>query len=70
MGTLLDTGQIAELLGVSREHVTNRLTKRSDFPRPVIDASRKMRRWSEADVMAWAGGDQSKRAAMSDADSR
>ena len=29
---LLTTTDIAELLGVCRQHVTNRVTKRPDFP--------------------------------------
>ena len=36
----IDTEGIAPLLGLTRQHVTDRLTKRRDFPRPVIDLSR------------------------------
>lgn len=53
---LLDTGDLAALLGVTRAHITGRLTKRPDFPRPAIDLSQKMRRWRLQDVMAWASG--------------
>lgn len=52
----IDTEGIAALLGLTRQHVTDRLTKRRDFPRPVIDLSRRTRRWREADVLAYAGG--------------
>ena len=52
----IDTEGIAALLGLTRQHVTDRLTKRRDFPRPVIDLSRRTRRWREADVLAWAKG--------------
>jgi predicted DNA-binding transcriptional regulator AlpA len=69
MSALIDTGQIANMLGVSREHVTDRLTKRPDFPKPEVNISRRLRRWSEADVRAWFAH-QSKRAAMSASDSR
>jgi predicted DNA-binding transcriptional regulator AlpA len=69
MSALIDTAKIAQLLGVTREHVTDRLTKRPDFPRPAVNLSRRLRRWSEADVRAWLAT-QSKRAAMSEADSR
>lgn len=31
---------IAAMLCLTRQHVTDRLTKRRDFPRPVIDLSR------------------------------
>jgi predicted DNA-binding transcriptional regulator AlpA len=70
MSALIDTGQIAEMLGVTRQHVTNRLTKRPDFPRPELNQSRRLRKWKEADVRSWMRGSQSKRAAMSEADSR
>lgn len=36
----IDTEGIAAMLGLTRQHVTDRLTKRRDFPRPVIDLSR------------------------------
>lgn len=52
----VDTAGIAALLGLSREHVTDRLTKRRDFPKPVINLSRRTRRWRERDVLAYAGG--------------
>lgn len=68
MSALLDTGQIAERLGLKREYVTDKLTKRQDFPRPRVNVSQRLRRWAEADVMAWAQGQS--RAAMSSADSR
>lgn len=51
---LIDTGGIAKLLGVSRAHVTDRLTKAPTFPPPVIDLSQRMRRWDRAAVLAWA----------------
>jgi len=54
MTDTIDTARIAELLGCSRKHVTDRLIKRPDFPAPKIAVSRKCRRWAEADVMAWA----------------
>lgn len=54
----IDTKQIADYLQRSREYVTDRLTKRPDFPRPVIDRSRRLRFWLRADVEAWARGDQ------------
>ena len=69
MSTTIGTAEIAEMLGVSREHVTNRVTKRKDFPAPSIALTQRMRRWKEADVRAWIAR-QSKRAAMSEADSR
>jgi predicted DNA-binding transcriptional regulator AlpA len=53
MSALIDTGQIAGILGLSREYVTDKLTKRPDFPRPYVNLSRKMRRWKEAEIRQW-----------------
>jgi predicted DNA-binding transcriptional regulator AlpA len=52
----LDTQGIANYLGLSREHVTARLTKRPDFPKPFMIASRRILYWRMADVKAWAEG--------------
>ncbi len=49
----LDTAGIAEMLGVTREHVTDRITKRPDFPRPFINVSRRLRYWRTIDVLKW-----------------
>lgn len=67
---LIDTAGIADLLGMSREHITDRVTKRPDFPRPALNLSRRARRWRESDVRVWAGLDQPSLEAMSEADSR
>lgn len=56
MSTTVDTGEIAELLHVSREYVTDKLTKKPDFPPPVINRSRRMRRWALEAVERWASG--------------
>ena len=53
MTALIDTAQIASLLGMTREYVTDRLTKRTDFPKPRVDLSRRMKRWAESDIRAW-----------------
>lgn len=52
----LNTAGIAALLGLSREHVTDRLTKRVDFPKPYINVSRRTRYWRTSDVLAWMRG--------------
>jgi predicted DNA-binding transcriptional regulator AlpA len=52
----LDTAGIAALLGLSREHVTDRLTKRVDFPKPYINVSRRTRYWRTSDVLKWMAG--------------
>ena len=52
----LDTAGIAELLGLTREYVTDCVTKRVDFPKPFINVSRKTRYWRTSEVMAWMRG--------------
>lgn len=55
----VDTAGIAALLGCTRAHVTDRLTKRPDFPKPFIDVSQRMRYWRLADVQAFILGKKS-----------
>lgn len=55
---LWDTAQIATYLGQSRRHVTNRVTKRKDFPAPAMNTSRKNRKWRAGEVRAFASGGQ------------
>lgn len=50
---IINTAQIAVLLGVSRAHVTDRITKRADFPKPVLNLSRRVRGWSREAVAEW-----------------
>jgi predicted DNA-binding transcriptional regulator AlpA len=64
----IDTGEIADLLRVSRPHVTDKLTKKPDFPTPVVNRSRKMRLWLRSEIEAWARGHS--RPAMSSDDIR
>lgn len=52
---LLDTADIAAWLGVTRAHVTDRLTKQPGFPKPAVNLSRRLRRWRRADVAAYLG---------------
>lgn len=56
MSALLDTGDIARRLNLTRDYVTSKLTKKPGFPKPAINASQKLRRWKEADVMAYLSG--------------
>lgn len=64
MTRTMDTADIAQLLGLTREHVTDRIVKRADFPAPVINLSRRTKRWRESDVLAYlAGRPRSRRAA-------
>lgn len=53
---LIDTAYIAAMLGVGRDHVVNRITKRPDFPPPKVNISRRLRRWSRAEVSKWMLG--------------
>lgn len=49
----LDTKDIALLLSVSREHVTNRIVKHPDFPKPAINLSQRIRVWNADEVLAY-----------------
>lgn len=49
----LNTAGIASMLGVTRVHVTDRITKRPDFPKPFINVSRRLRYWRTSEVQAW-----------------
>ena len=50
---LMGTNDIAALLGVSRSWVVDSITKRPDFPAPVVNISQRIRKWSRADVIKW-----------------
>jgi len=50
---LITTADIAELIGVSRRHVTDRLTKDPTFPAPTVRLSQKLVRWDRDQVLAW-----------------
>lgn len=51
---LIDTKDIAELLGLTRDYVTDRLTKQPGFPKPKINISQKTRRWCREEILQWA----------------
>lgn len=53
MTDLIGTADIARMLGLCREHVTSRVTKRPDFPAPALVLSRKTVRWDRAAVVRW-----------------
>ncbi len=50
---LLTIDDIAATLGLKRETVRDKVVKRSDFPRPAVFLSQKIKRWSGADVQGW-----------------
>lgn len=50
---LLTTADIAEDLGLNREYVTDKLTKRPDFPPPTLRLSQRTVRWLRDDYEAW-----------------
>lgn len=52
----IDTKGIADLLGLKREYVTDVLVKRPDFPKPVMNLTRRIRRWSRSDVERFKAG--------------
>lgn len=66
MNETIDTEGIAKILGCSREYATDRLVKKPDFPAPVVNRSRRMRRWAKDAVERWAAGSQSLEAISSE----
>jgi predicted DNA-binding transcriptional regulator AlpA len=48
------TADIARRFNVGRRTVTEKWTKRPDFPRPSLKVSRRTVRWRADDVLAWA----------------
>lgn len=47
----LTSKQVAEIIGVSHNHVRYTIMKSPDFPEPIIALSRKTKRWVKSDVM-------------------
>ena len=52
------TEDIARFFGVARRTVTDKWTKRPDFPPPTQRVSRRVVRWNPDDVMRWAKVEQ------------
>jgi predicted DNA-binding transcriptional regulator AlpA len=50
---LITTADIAEDLGLARDYVTSKLTKRPDFPKPALRLSQKTVRWLRDDYESW-----------------
>ncbi len=50
---LIDSAELAAMLGVSRDHAVARIAKRPDFPKPAVNLSQKLRRWNLSDVQRW-----------------
>ena len=53
---LVGTKEIARMLGVCQAHVTNRIVKRPDFPKPAVNLSQKLRKWRREDVLKMVVG--------------
>lgn len=49
----IDRAGIAALLGYAPRYVRDNITKRPDFPAPVMRVSTHNVRWRESDVLAW-----------------
>ncbi len=52
--TYWTTADIAREFGVARRTVTDRWTKRPDFPRPARRVSQKLVWWLADEIRAWA----------------
>jgi predicted DNA-binding transcriptional regulator AlpA len=55
MNDLIDTKDIAQMLGVTRAHCVGRIVKRPDFPKPAVALSQRLKRWRKVEVMKWMG---------------
>ncbi|MEL4181197.1 helix-turn-helix transcriptional regulator [Roseateles sp. PN1] len=53
MSNEIDAGTVAQLLGVTRQHFTDRIAKKKGFPQPVVNFSPKSRRWRYDEVLRW-----------------
>lgn len=53
MNDLIDTGNIAEDLGLGRDYVTRRVVTRPEFPPPSLKLSRKTVKWAREAYEAW-----------------
>lgn len=56
MSDLLNTADIARLLGLSRDYTTDKLTKKPGFPKPRVAISQKTKRWAREDIENWMRG--------------
>ena len=54
MSDYLTTADIAREFGVQQRTVTERWTKRPDFPRPARRVNRRLVWWLRDDVLRWA----------------
>ncbi|MFN3735197.1 helix-turn-helix transcriptional regulator [Comamonas testosteroni] len=50
---IVDADGVAQMLGCTREHFTERLLRQAGFPQPFLYASRRLRWWRVSDVLAW-----------------
>lgn len=53
MPELMDLSDIANLLKLSKPYVRDKIVKRSDFPRPALFISQKVKKWSQKDFEEW-----------------
>jgi predicted DNA-binding transcriptional regulator AlpA len=58
MNDLLGTADIARMLGLSRDYITDKLTKKPGFPKPRVAISQKTKRWAREDIEQWMRGPQ------------
>ena len=56
MKPTMTTADIAQLVGVTRRHVTGQIVKRPGFPKPCINASQRLRAWPTSKVLAYFQG--------------
>jgi predicted DNA-binding transcriptional regulator AlpA len=62
MNDLIGTADIANMLRLTRDYVTDRLTKKPGFPKPRVAISQKTRLWSRSDIEKWMAPQESRNA--------
>ena len=53
MSDYIDTADMAAFLGFTREYVTDKVTKRPDFPAPALRLNQKAVKWLRSEFDAW-----------------
>lgn len=53
MNDLMTLDDIADLIGLPRPYVRDKLVKNPEFPPPAIRLSQRIRKWDRSSVRAW-----------------
>jgi predicted DNA-binding transcriptional regulator AlpA len=59
----IDSLAASKIIGCSRAYFTDVISKKMDFPAPVVNISSRLRRWLESEVRAYSRGERFERRA-------